>query len=62
MPRIIPLKTEPGRRICLGIAVDNEDLHPLDRQARGEINSGSGFTHPTLLIDDANYLPHGISD
>jgi hypothetical protein len=38
----------------LGIVVDSEGVIPARRQALGEIQGNSSFTHPTLLIGNGN--------
>ena len=59
---VVALKSETGRGIGLGIAVDEKHFEFLERQAGGEINRGGSFADSALLIDNAENLAHGISE
>ncbi len=61
VPVIVPLQSESGGGVGLGIAVHEEDFEFLERQAGGEIDRRGSFADSALLIDDTENLAHGIS-
>ena len=44
------------------VAIHEKDFEPLKREACSEVDGGGGFAHSTFLVDDADYLTHGIQD
>ena len=62
MAIVVALETEAGGGIGLRIAVDEQDLEPLERQAGGKIDGSGGFAHSALLIYDPDDLSHGIPE
>ena len=42
------------RGVALGIEIDQQDLFPGCNQGCRQIDAGSRFTHPALLIGDCN--------
>ena len=44
------LNTQCGRGVTLRVVVDDQDVEASLRERSGEIHSGTGFTHATLLI------------
>jgi hypothetical protein len=62
MAVVVALKAQPGRGIGLWIAVHQQDLESLNRQARGQIDGRGGLADTALLIDNAEYLSHGFQE
>jgi hypothetical protein len=48
------VQTETGRRIRLGIDVDDQHPPALESQCSAQIEGGRGFAHPTFLVGDAH--------
>jgi hypothetical protein len=59
---VVALEAEARGGVGLGIAINEEDLEPLERQAGGKINGSGGFAHSTLLVDEPDDLSHGIPE
>ena len=54
----ILLKPKPASSIRLRIAVDQKAINFRSRNGRGQIDSGRGFTHATLLVGDSDDSSH----
>jgi hypothetical protein len=54
----VPGNAKSSRGIGLGIAIDQETGQPFKSQSSGEVDCGSGFANPALLIDDRDYFTH----
>ncbi len=50
--------TQSPARVGLRIAVDEQDLQPLQSQCCRKINGGGRFAHPAFLIDYGEHFPH----
>ncbi len=51
-PPVTAIDAEPGRRIALRVAVDNEDRFPRGRERCSEIDRRRGFADAALLVGD----------
>src|SRR5215472_1533302 len=58
---VVALHPESRSGVGLGIAINQKNLEALERQRGAEVDSGGGFTHTALLIDDPDNFPHGFS-
>ena len=54
----VPGHSESPGGIGLWIAIDQKASQSFKSQCRGEIDCGSGFSNPALLIDDRDYFTH----
>src|SRR5262249_53877115 len=46
------LDPEPGRRVPLGIEIDEKRRTLRESETRGEVDGGGGLSHPALLVHD----------
>jgi len=60
MPVVVALETEARGSVGLGVAVHQQNLYAFESEARGEVDGSGGLADSALLIDNAEYLAHGL--
>jgi hypothetical protein len=57
---VVALEAETRGAVCLGVAIDQKNFEAFKSEAGGEVNGSGGFADSALLVDNAEYLSHGL--
>ena len=59
---VVAQETDSRGGVGLGIGIDQEDIEAFQSQAGSQVDRRCGLADSALLIDDTEYLAHGIPE